>query len=162
MAARFTKGDSVQSTRQISPQKRVAREPPAKSHVLSRGNTMSGMPGYIDAHQSENMGGARGGKGFGPHREAPVGRHGGHNSVDHPREPTGTMVKDYKRSSTGRPGPYKMNTNDGGKHVHTGLHHSVHKQAGQKAPPTAHGIIAPGHRGRMERLVGRAKTSWEK
>lgn len=150
---------------------------------LKKGNTMAGMPGYIDAHQTEAMDGARGGKGVGPHREGPVGKRGSSGAKNLGKSnATGTVTRSYHESSTGRAGPIKSNERDGTKHVHTKARHSM---PGQKAPPTSKGKLggtikaagidrnkrsagfqaaighASGHPGRMERLSGHAKTHAE-
>jgi hypothetical protein len=184
MSAKFTKGDSIRSTRTITPMRRVASEP--KTHSVDgprSGNTMNGMPGYINAHQTESMDHARGGKGFGPHREGPVGKRGssGAKSMGKSGNATGTTVKNYKSASTDSAGSLHGNSNTGGHHVHTKSRGGP--MPGQKPPPTSKGILGGtvrragldvkrnerssgfqatiGHAGRMEKLAGRAKTSYE-
>lgn len=180
MAAKFTAGDSIRSTRttaSMHPKPNVR----TRSHSLEGGNTMSGMPGYINAHQTESMDHARGGKGFGPRREGPVGKRGssgaGHMGKS---DATGTVTRSYKASSTDSAGSIKGNQNTGAYHVHTKSRSGP--MPGQKPPPTSKGILggtvrragidvhqersagfqaAIGHPGRMERMKGRARTSAE-
>ncbi len=173
MAAKFTKGDSIASTRTTRSQHHPD-EP--KTHSVDgprRGNTMNGMPGYINAHQKEDLGGAKGGKGFGPHREGSIGERGssGARSLAKASQAPGMSTKNYKSASTGRAGTIKGNANTGASKVHT----RSRGMAGQKAPPTAVGKIGGGHeraagidlahakqsRGKMESMTGRARTSSE-
>jgi hypothetical protein len=191
MAAKFTQGDSIKSTRSIAPQGRRAQEPETRSKgdgSPKGGNTMNGMPGYIDAHQPESMGHAKGGKGFGPHREGAIGEKGGSGAKAMGKgKAVGTTVRNYKSVSTDSAGSLKGNESTGEHHVHTG--NRTHKMPGQKAPPTTSGNITgrrvgidmkshdrkndvaagigrgehqrEGHKGRMESMKGRAQTSWE-
>lgn len=176
MAAKFNAGESIRTTRAT---KNFSHDPPEpKTHSVDgprRGNTMNGMPGYINAHQKEDLGGAKGGKGFGPHREGSVGERGGSGakSMGKDGKATGTMTRSYHASSTGKAGAIKGNATTGEQHVHTG--NRSKGMPGQKAPPTAVGKIGGGHeraagidlahakqsRGKMESLSGRAKTSSE-
>lgn len=184
MAAKFTKGDSVQTTRST-----YQRNPPpnvrTRSHSLKGGSTMPGMPGYINAHQSESMDHARGGKGFGPHREEEVGKRGssGAKHMAKAGEATGTVTKSYHSASTRAAGGEKDPNSTGSHHVHTKT--KSRSMPGQKPPPTTSGNITgqrvgidmkehqaknqeaadhlprAGHRGRMERLSGTVKTRSE-
>jgi hypothetical protein len=181
MAAKFTAGDSAKTTVTTA-----RKNPPpnvrTRSHSLRSGNTMSGMPGYIDAHQREDMGGAKGGKGFGPHREGPVGEKGGSGvkRMAKAGKAPGTVVKNYHASATDSPSSIKSNANTGAHPVHTANRQK--SMPGQKAPPTSRGILGgtvkragldafkggglravvpKGHGGRMEKLAGRARTSFE-
>lgn len=183
MAAKFTRGDSEHTTRSLF-QQNPPKNVKSRSHSLESGNTMSGMPGYINAHQSENMDGARGGKGVGPHREAPVGKRGssGAKHMAKAHEATGTVTKDYRKSSTRSEGTLKDASHTGSHHIHTKT--KSHGMPGQKAPPTSFGSITGqrvgidmkehraknqeaadhiprGHAGRMEKLKGHARTSYE-
>lgn len=108
MAAKFTKGDSLHTTRttaQQNPPKNVQ----AKSHTLEGGNTMSGMPGFIESHASKDSGGMKGGKAFGPHRGGPIGEKGGSGAKSMGKEgkAPGTTVKNYRSASTGSAGTLK-------------------------------------------------------
>lgn len=154
--------------------------------ALKSSNTMNGMPGYINAHQSESMDHARGGKGVGPKREGPVGSRGGSGAKGMAKaaEATGTVTKSYHKSSMRAAGGEKDPNSTGSHHVHT---KERGRMPGQKAPPTSKGILGgtvqkagidmaahraknreaivtggkEGHRGRMERLSGTAKTHSE-
>lgn len=180
MAARFTHGDSEKTTRNLT-----AKSPPpnvhTKSHVLNGGNTMSGQPGFINAHQTENMGHAKGGQGFGPHREGSVGQHGKSRAKSMGKGATGTTTSSYHSDSTGSAGTLKHGSKVGSHHIHTSNRSKV--MPGQKPPPTSKGKLggtiraagidrghnersagyqaAIGHAGRMEKLSGRAKTHAE-
>jgi hypothetical protein len=178
MAAKFTKGDSVHTTNttaQKNPPKNVG------------GNTMKGMRGYIDAHARKDMGGAKGGKGVGPHREGPIGERGGSGvkGMAKAGNAPGMSTKNYKSASTDSAGSLQEPNDTGSHKVHTA--NRTHKMPGQKAPPTSSGSITgqrvgidaaahraknniaagigrdsqAGHSGRMESLKGRAQTSWE-
>ena len=175
MAAKFTKGDSITTTHTT----RQFNGPPR----MKTKNSMNGMPGYINAHQTESLDHARGGKGVGPHREAPIGEKGGSGAKSMAKESKGcgTVTKDYKSSSIRSAGTLKSNTETGAHHVHT---KTRGRMPGQKEPPTSKGILGgtvrkagidnvrskgfqaaighnAGHRGRMERLAGSAKTHAE-
>src|SRR5580693_268081 len=108
MAAKFTKGDSVKTTI-TSSQKNPPPNVSGKSHSLRSGNTMSGMPGHIDAGMSKDTGGMKGGKAFGPHRGGPIGEKGGSGakSMGKAKDAPGTTVKNYKSASTGSAGTIK-------------------------------------------------------
>jgi hypothetical protein len=110
MSAKFTKGDSVHTTRTTA-QQHPPKNVEAKSHALDRGNTMSGMPGHIDAGQSTASGGMKGGKGFGPHRGGPIGEKGGSGAkaMGKAKDAPGTTVKNYKSASTGSAGTLRGN-----------------------------------------------------
>lgn len=103
MAAKFTSGDSIKTTRTLS-----SKSPPptvrATSHVLDTGNTMSGMPGHIKAGMTASEGGARGGKGVGPKREGPIGKRGSSGAKYMGKSAPGTMTRSYRSESTGHPG----------------------------------------------------------
>lgn len=180
MAAKFTHGDSIQSTRQISRVNNAGRkEPAARNHsALGHRNTMTGMPGYIDAHPHVEIDGAKGGKGAGPKREGDIGRHRETERF----KPTahGTVAKDAIHGEhKGHAGGIKSNQHDGTHHLHS---KNVSRGTGgsKKGPPTSHGKIPggtgigsshsgtfgkgigqKGHAGRMESLKGRATTSAE-
>ncbi len=168
MAAKFTAGDSIHSTRTTDSQHHP-KEP--KTHSVDgprRGNTMNGMPGYINADQSTDMGGAKGGKGFGPHREGSVGERGGSGakSMGRAGKAPGTVTKNYKSASTGKAGPLKSNTDDGGHHVHTANRSKAFPGKGAPVSKSgfgrerAAGIDMKGG-GKMEKLSGKARTSYE-
>jgi hypothetical protein len=121
MAAKFTSGDDQSTTRRL-----VAKSPPknvrTRSHSLDGGNTMSGMPGYLNAHEPQSSAHMRGGKGVGPKREGSIGRRGGSGAreLDHAgKAARGTTTGNYKAISTGRPGAIKGNAHTGARHVHT-------------------------------------------
>ena len=148
MDARFTKGDSVQTTRTIPPKVRVAKEPPTKAigpkGVPRHGNTMSGMPGHINAHEREDMGGAKGGKGAGPHREGFIGERGRKNNEGHIyRDGAGTQTKDYRKLSTGKAGTYKKADHIGKHDVHTANRGTMteHVSGSSEATPQSKGHI---------------------
>ncbi len=183
MAAKFTQGTSLRTTKSTRNFTHDPAEPKTRSVDGPRGgNTMNGMPGYINAHQTESMDNARGGKGIGPHREGSIGKRGssGAKGMASASEATGTVTKSYKSSSTRSAGAIKGNDSTGAHHVHTKVRGSM---PGQKAPPTSKGILggtvraagidrgsnrrsagfqaAIGHAGRMEKLSGKARTSFE-
>ena len=175
MGAKFTSGDSIHSTRSTNSQHHPGEPKTRSVDGPRRGNTMNGMPGYINAEQSEDKGGAKGGKGLGPHREGSIGMRAGSGakSMAKAADAKGTVTRNYRTSSTGKAGPLAGNANTGAKHVHTA--NRTHGMAGGKAPPTARGRIGGGHekaagidlahakqsRGKMESLRGRAQTSHE-
>jgi hypothetical protein len=177
MPARFNKGQSItttNATREFNGPKR-----------MKTANSMNGMPGYIDAHQREDMGGAKGGKGFGPHREGPVGEKGGSGakSMAKAGDSPGMSTKNYKSASTDSAGTLK-NANETGSHkIHTG--NRTRGMPGQKAPPTSrgilggtvraagidrqnpfkgggiHAVVPRGSGGKMEKLRGHTQTASE-
>ena len=98
MAAKFTKGDSIKTTITSS-----QKHPPPNVG----GNTMHGMPGYINAGVSKESGSMKGGKGVGPKREGPIGRKGGSGVERLAKAAPGMSVKSYKAESTGRAGTLK-------------------------------------------------------
>lgn len=61
MAARFTKGDSMATTRRTAQKGKVA-EPRTTSHSLRAGSTMAGQPGFISTSANDGTAGAKGGK----------------------------------------------------------------------------------------------------
>lgn len=103
MAAKFTHGDSIHTTRSTAQQGKV-REPHTSSHALKGGSTMPGMPGHICAGQTAAEGGAKGGHGVGPKREGPIGRKGGSGAKSMGKAAPGTTTKSYHAASTGHPG----------------------------------------------------------
>jgi hypothetical protein len=130
MAARFTKGDSIQSTRETSPTPARHVEPRTKSHTLRGGSTMPGMPGFIKAGANGERGGnAQGGKSIAPKwppksrgsRESEIGKKGGGHTAK------------------------KLNAGGAG---------TMGKRSAWKG--------STGHRGRMERLSGSAKSFTER
>jgi|SRR5277367_3994581 len=133
MAARFNKGQSIATTN-------ATREFHGPKGLKTR-NTMNGMPGYIDAHEPEDMGGAKGGKGFGPHREGPIGERKGSGAKEmaKAKNAPGMATKNYKSISTDSPGSLHGNENTGTNHQHTA--NRTHRMPGQKAPPTSRGIL---------------------
>jgi len=175
MAAKFTQGDSEQTTRSL-----VAKSPPKTARFR---NTTNGMPGYINAHPSESMDHARGGKGVGPHREGEVGKRGSSGAKGMGKGAEGTTTKSYRASSTRSAGTLKDASSTGSHRVHTKERRV--SMPGQKAPPTTSGNITgrrvgidmaehraknreavvtggnEGHPGRMERLSGSVRTRAE-
>jgi hypothetical protein len=144
---------------------------------LKKGNTLAGMPGYIDADKSSSMDHVRGGKGVGPKREGPIGKKGGSGAKSMGKGAPGTTTPNYHKSATGRAGPIEHDTSSGHEHVH--IRKTSHSMPGQKAPPLAKGHMpgakggsshnkhsagfqaAIGHKGRMESLKGHARTHAE-
>lgn len=179
MAARFTHGDSIKSTRTLSRTNNAGRkEPPAKNHAkLPHHNTMTGMPGYIDAHPHVKIDGAKGGHGAGPKREGLIGRHG--ESERFKATSHGTIAKDAIHGEhKGHVGGIKSNLKDGTHHLHT--KNVSHKMTNPGSPPTSHGKIPGGGKhagighsagakfgtgvgqgGRMEKLKGSVRTASE-
>jgi hypothetical protein len=168
MAVKFTKGDSIATTRKL-----VAHNPPPSAHPRSkspRGGNSIGMPGYITAHERENMGGAKGGKGFGPAREQDIGERGGSGAkgMGSAKKAPGTAIRNYRSASTGRAGAIRDPNDTGAHHVHT-ANRKGGSPAGGKAPPSARGRVPGGGRasgignskeggaGRMEHLRGRTE-----
>lgn len=167
----------MRSTRQISRVNNATRkEPSAKNTAgLSRSNTMTGLPGYINAHAREGMGYAKGEGAAGPRREGDIGRKGGSTKIYGKKDVGGTMVKDYRSSSTGKPGAVKSNM------AKTPHLHTANRGSGRsvKGPPTSHGKVpgggksagigashsgavrVGGSKGTMESLSGKARTSSE-
>jgi hypothetical protein len=103
MGAKFTKGDSVKTTRTLSA-KNPLPDVRTASHVLEPGSTMPGMPSHIKAGQSDSRGSAQGGKGVGPKREGPIGHKGGSGAKKLAKAAPGMSTKSYKSESTGHPG----------------------------------------------------------
>lgn len=119
MAAKFTAGDSIRSTRttaRMSPPRNVK----TTSDALKGGSTMPGMPGYINAHEPENMGGMKGGKAFGPHRGGLIGEKGGSGAKSMGKgKAAGTTIANYKSASMRSPGTLKEANATGSHKVHT-------------------------------------------
>jgi hypothetical protein len=182
MAAKFTAGDSIKSTREITNQRPKSNARTHSHDGPKAGNTMNGMPGYINAHQDESMSHAKGGKGFGPHREGPVGKRGSSGAKSMGKSKTGTTTPSYHADSTRSAGTLKEPNNTGSNKVHT--RSTGGPMPGQKPPPTSKGILGgtvrkagidqtktkgfqaaighdTGHKGRMEHLSGRARTHAE-
>jgi hypothetical protein len=116
-AARFTKGDSIRSTRTPT----AINPPPNKSgHSpnLRSGSTMPGLPGFIDAHDPKDYAHARGGRSMGepPAAGRYIGKRGA-SGVSHmdnaSSRSAGTMVKGQSLTKDRRPGSYKQNTHTG-------------------------------------------------
>lgn len=184
MAVKFTKGDSMKSTRTL-----VAKSPPRdtqsahNSAGLSPKNTMTGMPGFINTRQSRGRAGAEGGRGSGPHREDEIGKRGssGAKGMADAHRSRGTVVRNYKAASSGKGSVQK--SNDIGSR---GPNSKGGAMAGAKGPPTSWGklpgggkasgignakegsaklygrssprqVSARGARGTMESLAGRAR-----
>lgn len=153
MAAKFTAGDSIASTRKVS-----ALSPPPNA-VRGTGHGKSGgLPGFINTRQSDSRGSAPGGKSLSPRREGYIGERGGSGakSMGKAGKAAGTMTANYKRASSGS-GSIQ------GNEIGSRGPRSSHRMAPQKAPPTARGKI-PGGRagGKMESLRGKAQFRAER
>lgn len=176
MAAKFTAGTSHRNPPGIknvqNGSENTHPEPRTHSFALQRGNTMSGMPGFIKTKANGRRAG-EGGHGSGPKREQYIGERGGDNGhkMNHPKA-EGTMEKSYRRESMTREGHLKHNDRTGERGPKTRVHTS-----GDRAPPMSHGKMPGGgqpagidrelphagqvphfgHRGRMERLRGHSR-----
>nr|WP_294525776.1 hypothetical protein [uncultured Rhodopila sp.] len=154
MAAKFTHGDSLASTR-----KTASMSPPPNA-VRGAGHGKSGgMPGFINTRQSDSRGSAPGGKSLSPRREGYIGERGGSGAkgMGKAGKAAGTVTANYKRASSGT-GSVQGNT------IGSPGPRSSHRMAPQKAPPTARGKI-PGGRsqgGKMESLRGKAQFRAER
>ncbi len=96
--ARFTAGDTMKTTHTTTP-------PPGQPQ--HKANTMKGMPGRINTAQKRDSSDTLTGKGFGPHREGPVGQKGGAHRANHgAAQARGSQDKSYKATSTAKPGTY--------------------------------------------------------
>jgi hypothetical protein len=154
--ARFTQGTSEHTTRIIT-KKAVDPKP-----------GMQGMPGFIRTGQDASSGGLASTKGSGPHREGPIGqkRPAGPLYADNQKF-RGSSDKSYRATSTGPGGSVKRDTDIGSRgSSRTGGSEREGPQRGKPtrgAPQYGGTASAPGgHRGRMESMKGRARTSWEK
>ncbi len=116
-AARFTHGDSIETTRKVTD-----KHPPpnvsGRSKNLLRGSTMPGLPGFINAHERKDYDGARGGKAMDkpPAAGREIGRRGGSEHIrrmDNSGASAGTMVKGQSLTKDRAPGSYKQNTHTG-------------------------------------------------
>jgi hypothetical protein len=126
MPAKFNAGQSMKTTE-------TTRQFGAKPSRAPDGNTMKGMRGSINTGQKRDSSDTLNGKGFGPKREGPIGRHtGAAHGKDGASQATGSMDKSYRATSTAKPG----------------------KVMSQSTVPSG--------AGKMESLRGRAKTSWER
>jgi hypothetical protein len=167
------------------------REPATRSFALQRGSTMAGMPGFIKTRANGRRGGeVQGGPGVGPKREQYIGERGPAKSRSNggfgsARDQVGTVVKSYRSESTARAGTYGRNDRTGRRGPSAG----PRRVEGDRPPPLSRARIPgggqpagidtelrhaaqpggrspglgghEGHRGRMERLKGNAKTSFE-
>jgi hypothetical protein len=139
MAARFSPGVSARTPPGIkNVQQRGKVSEPAQGLGPKggpiRGNTMSGLPGYIKTTQDKSSSGLKGGSGSGPKREGPIGKAGGRRgNWQTSSKLGGSSDYSYRATSTGRAGAVKV-----------------------MGKPKA-----PASRGTMESLRGRAKTSYE-
>lgn len=95
MAIRFTKGDTMTSTKRVT-----------KASIGSTSNTMKGMPGHIKAGQDASDGGLTQKGGIGPKREGPIGSKGGGSAKSHftAAKSRGSADKSYRATSTGPAG----------------------------------------------------------
>lgn len=136
MAAKFTHGDSTAVLRSTKQADKVA--PVQRS-------SLAGLPGYIKTGQDKSSNSLAASSGAGPKREGPIGKKGGsHGDWQSHSKANGSMDKNYKATSTGPAGRIAKSSG-------TSL-----KGASNKG-----GSEGEGHRGRMESLRGRARTSWE-
>ena len=105
MAAKFADKMSIESTRSIKSEFHP-KEARTSSYGAKSGNTMSGMPGFINAGQTTSSGGAKGGKSISPRKEGPIGRKGGSGakSMGMAKAASGTTTKSYRAASTGSAG----------------------------------------------------------
>lgn len=165
--AKFTKGDSMKSTRNITGMSRPGE--PAKP----RGATSSGMPGAIKTQADASDGGLTKGKGSvvastGP-RSIPSRKGPDRSSIMSADNARGSMDKSYHGTSTGKAGqPNKSfgpkappsrgtNTNkDGARKVPGGLGFA---NAKPKSQGMSSGSKGGGQRGTVESLAGKARFS---
>lgn len=105
MAAKFAEKMSIHSTRDTASEFHP-KEPKTSSYGAKGGNTMSGMPGFINAGQTKASGGMKGGKSISPKKEGPIGRKGGSGakSMGMAKAAPGTTTKSYRSASTGSAG----------------------------------------------------------
>lgn len=177
MAARFYEGASIHATKTLSQADKTA--------AVQR-NSMKGLPGFIRTKTDASNGGLKGAKPVGPRfnegesmattrkttamrmQGAYIGKRGSSGS---PRMDAGkfrgSSDKSYRATSTGPAGRISSNKGEpqsrgksekeGAKRgkPSSGFHQSSVKT---KSFPSE----GAGHRGRMESLKGRAKTSWER
>jgi hypothetical protein len=137
MAAKFTRGDSIETTRNTTQKSQMRDEPVTRSARQSEGtpkrrNTMNGMPGYVDTGAgSDGAKALRGGRTVAPRGPpgAPGAGPGTGRSIGH--RGGGAEVKKAERGGTGTMGSRKD-------------------------------WFGGGHRGRMERLKGSARSFGEK
>lgn len=148
MAARFTQGASIQTTRTTRPPNKVA--PP-------QSNSMKGLPGFVKTKQDASDGGLTDAKGVGPHREGPIGRkgHGGAGYMDGGKF-RGSSDKSYRATSTGPAG--SISSNKGTPHARG----ASEKEGPKRGKPSRGAPQIGGGRGTMESLRGRAKFSSER
>ena len=154
--ARFTQGTSEHTTRITS-----------KPAVNPMRGSM-GMPGFIKTGQDTSSGGLASTKGSGVHREGPIGKRGsaGIKNMDTSKA-RGSTDKSYRATSTGPGGTVKRDTDIGSRgSSRSGGSEREGPQRGKPtrgAPQYGGTAAAPsGHKGRMESMRGRAKTSWER
>jgi hypothetical protein len=137
-AARFTAGDSIQSTRTTRQMNKVAREPRTSGTNPGNpraGNTMNGMPGFIRTGMKGDSDGARGGKTISPKGPPGSGESAGERYIG--KRGRGSTIN--KVEGAGRDGSHTgtMGTNTMG--------------------------VRGGHRGSMEqRLSGKTKSFGER
>lgn len=103
MAAKFTAGDSIATTRSTR-SRHDPPEPHTSSYGAKSGNTMSGMPGFINAGATKASGGMKGGPSISPKKEGPIGRKGGSGAKSMGKAAPGTTTKSYHAASTGSAG----------------------------------------------------------
>ncbi len=65
---------------------------------------MSGMPGFIDAGQTQASGGMKGSSSISPKKGGPIGRKGGSGAKTMGKAAPGTTTKSYRSASTGSAG----------------------------------------------------------
>lgn len=103
MAAKFTAGDSMKSTRSTNSQHHPG-EPKTSSYGAKSGNTMSGMPGFINSGQTKASGGMKGTSSISPKKGGPIGRKGGSGAKGLAKAAPGMSTKSYRAASTGSAG----------------------------------------------------------
>ncbi len=159
MASRFTQGTNEKTTRVI-----------VKKAVDPRPG-MHGMPGYVKTGQDGSSGGLASSKGSGPHREGPIGKKGSSGPLYADTQKfRGSSDKSYRATSTGPGGTVKKDTDIGSRG--SSRVGGSEREGPQRGKPTrgapqyggtaSVGSHGTGHKGRMESMKGRAKTSWER
>jgi len=147
MPAKFYDGASIKATRTTS---QLGKSPPVQR------NSMKGLPGFIKTGQDASSGGLTNSAGIGPKREGPIGKRGasGSPNMDSGKF-RGSSDKSYRATSTGPGGTIQSNK---GQPQSRG---KSEREGPARGKPTS-GFHQSTHRGKMESLRGRAKTSWER
>lgn len=147
MAARFTQGASIKTTRTINQAHKVA--PP-------QSNSMKGLPGFIRTKADTSSGGLASSKGVGPKREGAIGRHTGSTvrSKFDAGKFRGSSDRSYRATSTGPAGSISSNRS-------TPQSRGASEREGPSRGKPSRGAPQYGG-GKMESLRGRAKFSMER